>query len=117
MEWYLLVLRDYFVFDGRSRRMEYWMFVLINLLVSFAIMLLERLIGLTGVLSGLYALFIFIPSLAVSVRRLHDTEHTGWWMLLLFIPLIGPLVFLYFMVIEGDEGDNEYGPDPQIEDD
>ena len=79
MDWYLKVLQDYAVFEGRAQRQEYWMFILINILVVIALGIIEGLIGLSGVVTTLYSLAVFIPSLAVSVRRLHDTERTGWW--------------------------------------
>lgn len=66
-----------------------------------------------GVLGGLYTLAVLIPSLAVSVRRLHDTNRSGWWLLLLLIPLIGALVILIFTVQDGTPGENTYGADPK----
>ena len=83
MNWYLAVLKKYADFSGRARRKEYWMFILFNILISFVIGILGAIIGETGglitvSLSGLYSLFIFIPSIAVTVRRLHDTNRTGW---------------------------------------
>lgn len=112
MEWYLKVLRNYAEFEGRARRMEYWMFVLVNLGVLFVLGMLEHLVGLPSVLVSLYSLAILIPSIAVSVRRLHDTDRSGWWILIGFIPLIGTLVLLVFYCFGGDPGDNDFGPDP-----
>jgi uncharacterized membrane protein YhaH (DUF805 family) len=116
MDWYLKVLQDYAVFEGRAQRQEYWMFILINILVVIALGIIEGLIGLSGVVTTLYSLAVFIPSLAVSVRRLHDTERTGWWLLIGILPLLGPLVLLIFYCIDGDYGDNDYGPDPKLDD-
>ena len=116
MDWYLKVLQDYAVFEGRAQRQEYWMFILINILVVIALGIIESLIGLSGVVTTLYSLAVFIPSLAVSVRRLHDTERTGWWLLIGILPLLGPLVLLIFYCIDGDYGDNDYGPDPKLDD-
>jgi uncharacterized membrane protein YhaH (DUF805 family) len=113
MEWYLKVLRDYAEFEGRARRMEYWMFILVNLLVLLAISLVEFLLGLGGTLSFLYSLAILIPSVAVSVRRLHDIGRSGWWILIGIIPVLGALVLLVFYCIDSDPGDNEYGADPR----
>jgi uncharacterized membrane protein YhaH (DUF805 family) len=112
MEWYIKVLENYAVFEGRARRMEYWMFVLINLFIVIGAGLLDTALGLGGTIGFLYGLAIFIPSIAVSVRRLHDTGRTGWWILIGLIPLIGTLVLLVFYCLGGDPGDNEYGPDP-----
>lgn len=117
MEWYLKVLRQYADFNGRARRKEYWMFFLFNFLIFLALGLVEMVLGLgfggVGLLSGLYALAVLIPGLAVTVRRLHDTGRSGLWILVAFIPFIGALVLLYFMVIEGNSGPNQYGPDPK----
>ncbi|MFT6464809.1 DUF805 domain-containing protein [Halopseudomonas sp.] len=119
MEWYLEVLRKYAVFSGRARRKEYWFFTLFNLLAMLVLSFIDGMIGMysieagVGVLSGIYALGILIPSLAVTVRRLHDTGRTGWWILLAFIPLIGALVLLIFTVLDSTPGSNKYGPDPK----
>ncbi|GGP84363.1 hypothetical protein GCM10009410_17250 [Shewanella ulleungensis] len=86
MDWYLKVLKQYFDFKGRARRKEYWMFVLINTIFSVLLTLVDMGTGLysdiygTGLLSSLYSLAVLIPSIAVSVRRLHDTDHSGWWL-------------------------------------
>lgn len=112
MEWYIKVLENYAVFDGRARRKEYWMFVLVNFFISIGIGLVEGLLGLGQILGSLYGLAILIPFFAVSVRRLHDSGRTGWWVLLWLIPLLGTLVLILFFCFEGDAGDNEYGPDP-----
>ncbi|MGL6315729.1 DUF805 domain-containing protein [Vibrio sp. WXL103] len=112
MEWYFAVLKKYAVFTGRARRQEYWMFVLFNVIISIAIALIERVIG-THFIGGLYSLAVFIPSLAVAVRRLHDTGRTGWWVLVCLIPLIGLIVLIVFTIKDSDAGDNEYGPNPK----
>jgi uncharacterized membrane protein YhaH (DUF805 family) len=113
MEWYLKVLRNYAEFEGRARRMEYWMFILFNLLVLLGVGLLEFLLGLDGTISLLYSLAVLIPGVAVSVRRLHDIGRSGWWILLGIIPVLGTLVLLFFYCIDGEPGDNEYGADPK----
>ncbi len=120
MSWYLEVLQKYAMFDGRARRKEYWMFFLINILVSVVLLAIDNLIGTfspqmggVGLLQGLYSLAILIPSLAVTVRRLHDTGRTGWWVLISLVPLIGGLILLIFMVLDSEPGTNEYGPNPK----
>lgn len=119
MSWYLEVLRQYAQFGGRARRKEYWFFVLFNVLFAFAFGLVDVGLGLwdqasgIGVLSGLYSLAVLLPGLAVSVRRLHDTGRSGWWLLIGLIPVIGALVLFVFFVLDGDAGENEYGPDPK----
>jgi uncharacterized membrane protein YhaH (DUF805 family) len=66
-----------------------------------------------GLFSGLYALGVMIPAMAVSIRRLHDTGRSGWWLLITFVPVIGAIVFLYFMVLDSNPESNEYGPSPK----
>jgi len=115
MSWYLQALRKYAEFSGRARRTEYWMFVLFNVLASGALSVLEALaFNGPGVLSGLYSLAVLVPSLAVSVRRLHDTGRSGWWLLIALVPLLGVVVLLVFAVQDGQPGDNAYGPNPKV---
>lgn len=113
MEWYLAVLKNYAGFSGRARRQEYWMFVLFNAIISIVLMTLEGLLGLYGVLGGLYSLAVFIPSIAVSIRRLHDTGRSGWWMLIGFVPLLGAIVLLIFFIQDSMQGSNQYGLSPK----
>ncbi len=119
MNWYLEVLKQYTVFTGRSRRKEYWFFVLFNLI---AVVLLAVIDGLTGtlnqatglgLLSGLYSLAVLIPSIAVTVRRLHDTDRSGWWALIVVVPLIGPIVLLVLMALDSSPGENRFGSNPK----
>jgi uncharacterized membrane protein YhaH (DUF805 family) len=112
LEWYLKVLRNYAGFQGRARRKEYWMFVLINVIVSVVLSILEAIANLSNVLTGLYSLAVLLPSLAVGVRRLHDTGRSGWWLLISLIPLIGAIILLVFMCQESQENENQYGPNP-----
>lgn len=114
MQWYLQALRKYADFSGRARRKEYWMFVLFNIIMSFVIVFLEIAIGGFGALYGLYTLAVLLPSVAVVVRRLHDTGRSGWWLLIGIIPLIGTIVLFIFMVLEGDVDSNEFGVDPKL---
>jgi len=119
MNWYLGVLKKYAVFSGRARRKEYWFFALFNLLASIVLSVIDYITGSfdaalgTGLLSGIYALAVLIPSLAVSVRRLHDTDHSGWWLLIALIPLIGAIVLLVFVLQDSKPGENQYGPNPK----
>ncbi|ESP94786.1 DUF805 domain-containing protein [Pseudoalteromonas luteoviolacea] len=112
MEWYISVLKNYVVFNGRARRKEYWMFVLFNLIFSVVIAVLDGVLG-TSFLSLIYALAVLVPSVAVSIRRLHDTGRSGWWVLISLLPLIGAIVLLIFAVQEGDQDSNDYGPNPK----
>ena len=113
MHWYLDVLKNYTGFSGRARRTELWMFWLINLGIAIVLTVIESILGLPGVLSGLYNLAILLPSIAVGMRRLHDTDRSGWWLLIAFVPLLGAIVLLIFFCLEGTKGDNQYGPDPK----
>lgn len=113
MNWYLKVLKQYAVFSGRARRTEYWMFFLFNLIIVFVLGFVEALVGGPGVIGTLYSLAVLIPSIAVSVRRLHDTDRSGWWLLIALIPLIGTIVLLVFMVQDGKPGQNQYGANPK----
>lgn len=116
MNWYIEVLKKYAVFSGRAGRSEYWYFVLFNIIISFAIAVFERLIGSggsMGLLGTVYALAVFLPGLAVSVRRLHDTGRSGWWLLVGIIPLVGLIVLIIFMVEDSHPGTNLYGASPK----
>jgi uncharacterized membrane protein YhaH (DUF805 family) len=119
MHWYLEVWKKFAVFTGRAQRKEYWMFLLINLLITFGLAFIDGATGLGdvqsgyGLLSGLYTLAVLIPGLAVSVRRLHDTGRSGWWVLVALIPVIGALILLIMMVRDSDPGQNQYGPNPK----
>jgi uncharacterized membrane protein YhaH (DUF805 family) len=112
MNWYLKVLKEYANFKGRARRTEYWMFTLFNILVSIALGVVLSLTGLPPALILLYSLAVFLPSMAVAVRRLHDTNRSGWFMLLAFVPLVS-LYLLYLMVVDSDPNNNSYGPNPK----
>ncbi|BBB27488.1 DUF805 domain-containing protein [Amphritea japonica] len=115
MNWYLAVLKNYVGFSGRARRKEYWMFTLFNLIVAIVLGFVDNLIGTTGLLGGIYALAVLLPAIAVTIRRLHDTGRAGWWLLLILIPIIGALVLLVFMILEGKSGNNDYGNDPKTQ--
>ncbi len=120
MEWYLKVLKKYADFSGRAQRAEYWYFVLFNTIIVIILTILDAAFGLydiqsgIGLLSGIYQLGVFIPSLAVSVRRLHDIGKSGWWLLLGLIPLIGIVILIIWFATDSKE-DNEYGPNPKGE--
>ena len=117
MNWYIEVLKKYAVFDGRARRMEYWMFVLFNVIISIVLGVIDNVLGTVtetgqGLLGIVYSLAVLLPGIAVTIRRLHDTGRSGWHILLGFIPCIGAIILLVFMVQDSDAGDNEYGPNP-----
>jgi uncharacterized membrane protein YhaH (DUF805 family) len=114
MNWYLDVLKNkYATFTGRARRKEYWMFFLFNILIAIGLGIIEAIVGLPGILGGLYGLAVLIPGIAVTVRRLHDTGRSGWWILIAFLPLVGFIILLVFMVLDSHPGDNAFGPNPK----
>lgn len=142
MEWATLPLKKYAEFEGRSRRKEYWMYVLLLIAIGVVIGTVEGIVGLTGMvgpygpITALFLLGTLVPSLAVGVRRLHDTGRSGWWLLIGYGPfllslvltmagslqlamilsvlaLVGFVALLVFMVMEGTRGSNQYGPDPK----
>jgi uncharacterized membrane protein YhaH (DUF805 family) len=127
MEWYLKVLRQYADRVGRTRRKEYWMFTLVSLIISIVLATLVVLatrdgvlnfdgnsgVLIHGLLAGLYTSTVLLPSWAVGVRRLHNTGRSGWWLLIGLIPLIGWIVIIVFLAIEGEGQPNAYGPDPK----
>lgn len=112
-------LSKYATFSGRAQRSEFWWFVLFILATNAVLNVLDRMffgIAADGqpvsVLGALFSLGIFIPNIAVGVRRLHDLDKSGWWYLLVLIPIIGFLVLLYFFVQKGSDGPNRFGADP-----
>ena len=121
MHWFMEVLRKYAVFSGRARRKEYWYFALGYLVLYVACALIDWVLGpiwsLIGEDIGLFGLLLaiglFLPSLAVTVRRLHDTDRSGWWILIFFIPIVGVIVAVVFLASKGTEGENRFGPDPK----
>ncbi len=119
MDWYLMALKKYAEFQGRSQRKEYWMFTLFNFLAMVLLGAVGALLGgggeggLGDVLQGLYGLGVLVPGIAVTVRRLHDIGKSGWWGLVALIPLIGSLILIYFAVKDSQPENNEYGPNPK----
>ncbi len=121
MDWYIKALRNYIGFGGRARRKEYWMFILVNLVLSVVLGILDNMLGLhiskdKGVLTTVYGVFIFLPYWAVQFRRLHDTDRSAWWLLLLLIPIVGWLIILAFNCQNGTPGANKFGSDPKAMD-
>lgn len=119
MNWYIEVLKKYAVFNGRARRKEYWYFVLFHMIVSIVLGVIDGLTGSfsgdvgLGLLGAIYALAVLIPSIAVIVRRLHDTDRSGWWILISLIPLIGTIVLIVFLVLDSTPGANRFGENPK----
>ncbi|MEP2101980.1 MAG: DUF805 domain-containing protein [Parasphingorhabdus sp.] len=122
MEWMLLPLKRYAEFSGRSRRKEYWMFFLFSIILGLIASAIDTLLlGFSfennGPVNSILSLALLVPSLAVSVRRLHDTGRSGWWLLLIFLVLIGWIMLLIFFVSDSDSHSNAYGSNPKMEQD
>ena len=119
MSGFVTALKNYAVFSGRSRRSEYWYFGLFYLIFYVALAIVDGVIGSfdasagIGLCSGVWALATLVPSLAVSVRRLHDTGRTGWWLLIGLVPLIGALFLILFFAQDGQPGANRFGANPK----
>lgn len=113
LDYFLSVVRTkYAEFNGRARRAEYWYFALVSLGISIALAIVGRVIG-TTLLSSLYGLAVLVPGIAVGIRRLHDIDKSGWYLLVLLIPLAGFIWLLVLLCTEGTRGPNQYGPDPK----
>lgn len=148
IDWAKRPLQKYADFSGRAPRAEYWWYTLAILVVAIVLSIIESILGLSkmvgpyGPLSAIFMLAVLVPGFAVTVRRLHDTNRSGWWILVAVIPyailgfmmaraagsadmsglaaagifglvaLVGAIVLLVFMVLPGTAGDNRYGPDP-----
>ncbi|RJG42195.1 DUF805 domain-containing protein [Motilimonas pumila] len=121
MQWYINVWKNAFNFSGRARRKEYWMFYLINMLVSLALVFVDMAISGgslesgVGILSIIYSFILVIPALAVTFRRLHDTSRSAWWILICLIPLVGAIILLIFMVLDSSEDENKWGENPKAQ--
>ncbi|RXM48024.1 DUF805 domain-containing protein [Flavobacterium sp. YO12] len=120
IEWYKkVVFENYANFSGRARRSEYWYYTLASIIVSIILSTLDNIAGLTfgladsGILSSIYSLLVFLPGLGVMVRRLHDVGKSGWFFLVVLIPLAGVIWLLIVLCTEGNSGVNAYGPDPK----
>lgn len=132
MHWMLLPLRKYFQFSGRSRRKEYWMFMLFFLILFIIAGVIDTMLGFGTVTADtqtagyaadwsvdngptmiLLSLLFLIPHWAVTVRRLHDTDRSGWWILIYLLPLIGLITMFVFMCLDGTVGPNRFGADPK----
>ncbi len=118
MKYYVMAFKNFFQFKGRANRSEYWYFVLFNIIFAVAAIVADNVLSLTfaespyGIIYSLYALAALIPGLAVTVRRLHDVDKSGWYILISLIPIVGSIILLVALIKEGTRGENQYGPDP-----
>lgn len=121
MKYYVLAMKRYAQFSGRADRSEYWYFFLFNILFLIGAMLLDNILGFNypnvpyGILYSVYALASLLPGLAAAVRRLHDVNKSGWYILVALIPLVGSIWLLVLLASKGTHGENKYGPDPSGE--
>ena len=122
IDYALTPLRKFADFSGRARRAEYWWFYLLVIVGYLVASIIDSLMGLDGtvgpygIITLVFGLAMLLPSIAAGVRRLHDTDRSGWWMLIAFVPLVGVIVLLVFFVLEGTQGENRFGPDPKAAD-
>jgi uncharacterized membrane protein YhaH (DUF805 family) len=119
VKWCFEPLIKYADFSGRARRSEYWWFVLFNMTVTTVLGFIEGMIGFAAeshysVFAGIYCLAVLLPSIAVTIRRLHDTGHNGWWFWISLIPILGSIVLLVYLVTDSGPGRNQYGPNPKV---
>ena len=113
MNWYLGCWKKYATFSGRARRKEFWMFVLFNIIATIVAGVVDGILG-TCLVSRLYGLAALLPGFAVAVRRLHDTNLRGWWLLFSLVPFVGGIWIFVMMVLEGTPGENRFGSDPKL---
>ncbi len=118
MKWYLQALRKYAVFKGRARRREYWIFELMNSAIVLALFVMAVALGKAGYpyflsLPFIYLVATMIPSLSSSIRRLHDTNRSGWWLFISMLPVVGPFILLRITLMDSDPGENRFGPNPK----
>lgn len=120
MNWFLTALKKYAMFSGRAQRAEYWYFVLFYILIFIGLSVIDSITGSfsaeagMGLLGGILTLALLIPSIAVGVRRLHDTGRSGWWLLIVLVPLVGAIILLVFTVQDSAPGENAYGRNPKV---
>ncbi len=118
VDWAKRPLQKYADFSGRAPRPEYWWFILAQVVVLLVAMLLDSVLGTGfgesgyGFIYMITALALLVPALAVAVRRLHDTDRSGWWLLIGLIPLVGAIILLVYFASEGNAGDNRFGAPP-----
>lgn len=115
MYWYIEALKKYADFTGRARRAEYWMFGLISFIIGTILIIFDIFMRTFGLFGAIYGLLMIIPNFSVTVRRLHDTNRSGWWVFINLVPLIGSIFFLLFMIQDSKPGFNSYGANPKEE--
>ncbi|HET9172020.1 MAG TPA: DUF805 domain-containing protein [Actinospica sp.] len=112
IDYYTGVLKNYAVFEGRARRAEYWQFALVNFIIVVVLDIVGAVVKFPF-LGVLYILAVLVPSLAVGIRRLHDTNRSGWWILIGLVPFVGGIILLVFTCLDSTPGPNQFGPNPK----
>lgn len=115
MDFFIAAYKQYGDFTGRANRQKYWMFYLFYVIFYILLGLAGAIVGVDAALASLFALASIIPSLAIGARRLHDTDRSGWWQLIILIPILGVIVLIFFLVQKGTQGENRFGADPLAE--
>lgn len=115
MKHYLAAWKKYAVFKGRSQRVEYWIFSFVNFVILMVLAGIGQLGGIEWAtnIAVLFVLVFVLPSIAVTIRRLHDIGRTGWWWLIQLVPYVGTVVMIVFACFDSQPGDNKYGPNPK----
>jgi uncharacterized membrane protein YhaH (DUF805 family) len=107
------VTKHYFDFNGRTRRAAFWYFVLVYFIIAIVVAIIQNVAHLGNILTGLLSLALLLPNLGIAVRRLHDTNRSGWWILIGLVPIVGWILLIVWYCAAGTTGANEYGPDPK----
>lgn len=114
INWFMkVVTQHYFDFNGRARRAEFWWYIVVYMVLAIIVNVIDSMVHLGGLLGGLLSLALLLPNLGVAVRRLHDTNRSGWWILIALVPLVGIVLLIIWYAAEGTKGPNTYGPDPK----
>lgn len=111
MEHFIQAIRQYALFTGRATRTEYWMYVLFYMIFYIVLGVIDAMLN-SYILTSIYSLALFVPSISVAARRLHDMGRSGWWQLIVLVPLIGLIVLIVFLA-QDSQDDNEYGVNPK----
>jgi uncharacterized membrane protein YhaH (DUF805 family) len=108
------VTKHYFDFNGRTRRTAFWYYMLVYVVIYIVLAIVQSVAHMTTpIITSIFALALLLPTLGMEVRRLHDTNRSGWWVLIALVPLIGIILLIVWWAAAGTTGSNEYGPDPK----
>jgi uncharacterized membrane protein YhaH (DUF805 family) len=114
INWFMnVVTQHYFDFNGRARRAEFWWYILVYIIIAVILGIIQSVLHLGSILTGLLSLALLLPNLGVAVRRLHDINRSGWWILIALVPIVGAILLIYWYAQPGTSGANPFGPDPK----